>query len=149
MFTKAFTTFMSVYLAASWSLIGVNSRYVQDELKPYVDEYYRKVEANCNNNQYNSSYFYQIVFKPQEESFIAVCYYKVNGYKIEVDPNWWNSPRTTEADRIQLMNHELSHCVLNLEHRSDPKDYMYPSFIQLSPKVVDAQLYQDISNVCQ
>ena len=148
MFTKAFTSFMCVYLASTWTILGVTSRYVDNELKPYVDEYYRKVEANCNNNQYNSSIFYQVVFKPQQEEYIAVCYYKVNGYKIEVDPEWWNRPSTTEADRIQLMNHELSHCVLNLDHRDDPQDYMFPSFVRLNPKVVDAQLYQDISNIC-
>lgn len=148
MFTKTFGAFIVVYIASTWTILGVSSKYVDEELKPYVEAYYKKVEANCDNNQYNSSPFYQIVFKPQEEEHIAVCYYKVNGYKIEVDPEWWNRPSTTESDRIQLMNHELSHCVLNLGHRDDPLDYMFPSFVRLSANTFYSQLNQDIDNVC-
>jgi len=146
--TKAFTTFVCVYTAFCWTLFGVSARSVTPEFEPYVKEYYRKVEANCHPDDYNSSPFYQIKFKPQVDGIIGLCYQKINGYRIEIDPDWWNDPWRTEADRKQLMDHELAHCVIYRPHSDNAQHYMYPSHVNLSEQVENAQVLEDIVNRC-
>jgi hypothetical protein len=53
---------------------------------------------------------------------------------VKINREWWYHPTTSNADREELMNHELGHCILNRAHDTTvisglPKSIMYPSHL--------------------
>lgn len=56
-------------------------------------------------------------FSKLEFPTVGRCKKWSNGYReIEIDPDYWNSPYTTQEAKIGLIFHELGHCELNRYH---------------------------------
>lgn len=47
------------------------------------------------------------------------------------------------------MFHELSHCLLGLDHVDNYKNYMYYSVIHIPDEDLNNQLIQDIQRLCK
>lgn len=81
---------------------------VGPEFEPYVNRFMEVTGINF--------IFADIYFEEQTGNVIGVCKSKGAYRAIEIDPEWWN-----EADdwgREALMFHELSHCILDQDHRN-------------------------------
>lgn len=89
---------------------AIRQSVVDIELQPYVEMF--EEDCNCNVD-------IRITFRSQDYNYIGVCKnYKKAGWKeIYIDPEYWYA--TTEGKRITLMYHELGHCVLDQDHRSN------------------------------
>lgn len=126
-----------------------NYRHIDDELKPFTNVYMGYLKTYCQNNNYYNPKFYTIELEPEMEnpSWIGVCEGKANGYKIKINKEWWDN-NTDKDGRQQLINHEMAHCLLGLEHSKDEHNYMYYSFQRLDANEVRSQTTADIYNTC-
>lgn len=58
------------------------------------------------------------------ETWVGVCYRNGTARAIFIKKWYWNKIDSTS--RKTLLFHELGHCILDLEHRDDPNNYMNP-----------------------
>ena len=82
-------------------------------------------------------------FVDQKDDVVGRCrvfYGKKEFSQIEIDRGYWNDPSTGYKNKLNLIFHELGHCVLGLKHTEErvqyekqgmtflvPKSFMYPS----------------------
>ena len=79
--------------------------YIDEAFRPYVTAFEERHSMTVN---------VSIVFKDIEDEDVAgQCWYRSNRL-IEIDTPYWNV--ISELGREQLVEHELGHCVLNLDH---------------------------------
>lgn len=134
--------------------VAVASPYVSvdSKLKPYHDEYMRMVKEVCRPGEYNKPIKRVVGFgdtaavDKDSPDAIGWCLSTNLGYKIMIDRKFWLSLDTDE--KFQLMAHEMSHCVLGLEHRLHGYDYMAPAFFKLEPRIMRDQVRLDIEARC-
>lgn len=129
--------------------IVFNYRHIDKELTPYTDVYKSYLKVYCQNNAYYNPPFYTIELEPNMEraNWIGVCEGKSNGFTIKINKIWWDQHKDPE-ERQQLLNHEMGHCMLGLEHSKDDKNYMYYMFMKLDAAEVRSQATADIFNKC-
>lgn len=119
--------------------------YIDSELKSYNDQFLVTMNQYCKTIPND---------KPQKiirlggagGSYIGVCKLGLSRWTIVFDRAYWNI--SNREDRFQLYAHEATHCYLDLDHSSDPGNYMYPSYIYLDPYVVQQQLINNLRKVC-
>lgn len=132
------------------SVIEMNIEVVDNDLTPYVETYHIFLDKYCPNKQYNTSRRYIITKTKRDDmakdDWIGVCKSKLNGYAIEIQEEFFII--ASEEDRQQLINHEMSHCLLYKEHTSNIKNYMYDTFITRPKAIYEAQLIKDIKDYC-
>lgn len=140
-------TSLFYYMFIARTLLVISYQKVDPELVPYVAEYKNLLDKYCETKQYNTSNFYSIKLLPKMEAdHIGVCYRKFNGYKIEINGEWWNT--ASEDDRKQLIFHELAHCLIDKDHVEDQTNYMNPFFVSLKYQDLYDQVTLDIYNRC-
>jgi hypothetical protein len=124
-------------------------KHIDKEFKPYTNVYYNYLKEYCKTNKYNRQAFFTIEMADEMENpnWIGVCEDKVNGWSIKINRKWWNMNHDV-AFRQQLLNHELTHCLLLKDHVNDKSNYMYPQLIKLDPIQVIMQTTGDIYNHC-
>lgn len=128
-------------------LFVASYKKVDPALAPYVIEYKTLLDKYCENGNYNKSNFYSIkMLDKMENDHIGVCYRKINGYNIEINKEWWDTAE--DADRKQLMFHELAHCLIDKEHVDDIHNYMNPIFVELKYQDLYDQVTLDIYDRC-
>lgn len=145
-------------LAAVWINFGVacatygfpfqyKVNKVDVDLRPYVTDYYKLLNDNCKSKKFTTDDFIAIEFVEKNNDWIGLCIYKINGYQIYINKEFWD--RSLDETKRLLMYHELSHCVLGQPHIDDPYNYMYP-YIQYLPEVMfTEQTVNDITVACQ
>jgi len=95
-------------------LISCETRMSKDKIdpafRPYLDEVieFSKGELNKNNLRSLKIGF----FDNKGSSEVGVCKHIFN--EILIDKNYW--ARTTEEGRLEIIMHEIGHCVLNRYH---------------------------------
>ena len=119
---------------------------IDQKLKLYYDHYMSLINSNCpklNKNQPKQIFIY---FSDHKDSIIGLC--SKNNYRfiVTIDNKYWS--KADEAQKYQLVMHELSHCVLGIDHSSDIGNYMFPVLEDLSMNIVYEQVVQDIKNKC-
>lgn len=133
------------------AMFQFNYEVVDDDLKPYVQNYKEHLQTYCKNNKYNTTRRY-LITKVNKEDFekptwIGVCKKQLNGFTIEIQTEFFEN--ASDEDRQQLINHELSHCMLNKEHVQDVSNYMFETFIQRPKDEYEAQLIKDMKDECK
>jgi hypothetical protein len=85
---------------------------------------------------------------------IGACVYSVPRY-ISINPAWWNRTDITNSEREYAIYHELGHCILDRNHKTDltsfvdypsaqvPVSMMYPSIISSTIYKNNLQYYND------
>lgn len=142
-------TYLSIfyYLVAFKILFVTNYKRIDDELRPFTEEYHALLDKYCDTKNYNTSNFYSITFvNSMNDGDIGVCYRKINGYSIEVNKQWWDA--VSENDRRQLIYHEMAHCLIYKDHVDDKNNYMNPYFNRLQYNDLADQASLDIYNRC-
>lgn len=144
-----FTTFLSAFaVTACAKAVQFNHKSVDKELIPYVLEYKALLKEYCPNDAYNTTTMYKIELSPrlENDSWLGVCNYKINGFHIQILKSFWD--RAEPEERRQLMYHELTHCLLDKDHNDDQTHYMYKYFNYVDPAMVKKQLILDIIITC-
>lgn len=120
--------------------------YCNKNLKPYVKEVLEITNKYCTKKQYYNPLHTYIYFKKLPNNIIGYCSSKINGYGITIDPIYWKY--ATEADRFQLVVHEMSHCIIGKNHVDNKFNYMYYSLYPLSKQIVTQQFIENLRSVC-
>lgn len=93
-----------------------------------------------------------MLFEPNgpDESSLAVCFRLGRTSRISVDPASWEEYGTDDARR-QIIFHELSHCILKLEHNiEDNRNYMFPRIeVILDKDSLIKQVSTDMKEFCK
>jgi len=127
---------------------------VDKELAPYVELYAKALAFNgCKNKYLNLPRRTFIVFDNLIEntvegvgSEIGVCEPGYHTFTVRVDRYHWNLASIQQ--RMQLVFHELGHCVLRLDHSQDSGNYMFPLEPQLTLEDFYSQVNADMQYVC-
>ncbi len=133
-----------LYFIFSLCFIFLPIKYVHPELRYYYQYFKYKVEEQCVEMKEPPKVF--IYFSDLKDYNIGFCHESYFGtyYRITIDRNYW-----TEADfqsRMNLMMHELAHCVLNKDHVDDKTNYMYKDDTVVVD--LDRQVEADIKQWC-
>lgn len=101
---------------------------VDHEIAPYYNEFMEIVKNECPNLQLPNQLF--VLFDELNDDEIGSCTVYLHKKQILIDKNFWS---ISEARvRKQLVFHELTHCVLKLNHVDVENNYMYP-YIETVP----------------
>lgn len=129
----------------TWAFFTL-SQYTDPVLQPYVDDYLSLVKQSCKVNQLNLPHSRLIRFLEPGRDRAAECGFNSRYWFINVSPSYWN--RIGEEDRAQLMYHELSHCILRMDHSPDPENYMYYKTTPVTKIMAQLQVLQDAKDIC-
>lgn len=124
-----YLTLVLIYLS-SLLLIGCDGsrpKVVDTDILPYIERF----EAYYNNTVEYSVTFTDTMDNP---AWVGVCYiYETGNRNVEINRHYWEDASDNEKE--ELIFHELGHCTLNRDHRSDkiayknssvPISIMYP-----------------------
>lgn len=139
---------MTVNIITIGSKIEFGKEKVDTNLKPYVQSYYKLLDQFCPNKNFEHSKYYTIEFGNGGDKWIGVCYWKINGYHIKIDKDFWDN-EATDSDRYQLMYHEMAHCLIDKDHVDDKHNYMNPGYNHIFYEDMLKQVIEDIKQRCQ
>ena len=105
------------------------------------------VEKHCDKPQYYLPSNITIKFDALQGEEIAYCQRKVAGFELAFDRYFWTSV-LDPVDRKQVMMHEMTHCLFNQDHVSDPNHYMAPYFKHFSEEELNRQFLQYLQVKC-
>ena len=121
---------------------------IDPQLKPYYNEYLLLAKLYCNEKDLNIPRRISIQLSDwMEEGTLGFCIqYPTMSYFIRIQETYWN--KANEAQRYQVIVHELSHCVMREGHSDDPHSYMYYAINDLSIEETNRQLVDFLSKKC-
>jgi hypothetical protein len=115
-------------------------------LEPYKLEVMTMIQQHCYPSQYYNPKKQFLYFKQLTDGAIGQCVLNPFYYKIEIDPDYWR--HLSEDERYQLLAHELTHCVLLIDHIDNKNDYMYYYMVDIPKDIVKKQLLENIKLRC-
>ena len=107
-----------------------NSVGVEDEFIEFI-ALYSKYKKEYTGTSYIGGV--SVVFHELEYPMIGACATlngHSRGYRIYIEPNYWNNPLVTDVERELLILHELGHCDLGYDH-FDESSIMEPAAIDV------------------
>lgn len=122
---------------------------VSPEFKPYYNEFMGYVQNKCTEKQYNNPY--KIIIDTNSfitGDIVGVCLRSIYSYRIYIKTDFWKT--ANDIAKYGVIMHELTHCVLRMDHSEDPNNYMYP-YYDVSIKSIEQvkqQLMVNINNTC-
>lgn len=125
---------------------AVPIHYVEKDLEVYINNFESLTKIYCPSTRLPNQFI--VGFGDlSKEGWIGVC--KINSLRSEIviDREHWTT--ATEDDKISLVNHEASHCVLDKDHVDDPMNYMYFQYTKISKEVVIEQTIKNIKENCK
>lgn len=131
------------------AFVAMPSKNVDSTLKPYYDDYYSVVRPLCSTVHYLTQNKVNVKFADLSmlgHGTIGLCRARLFMYTVLIDPRAWLI--MTEADRYQVMMHELSHCHMFLPHVDDPYNYMFAYEVTMSKEEVRRQLIENAHIHC-
>ena len=139
-------------MVAMWSYVmdsnfAIFYRNIDPALQPYVEGYYNTIKDRCPQRTKDLSDRYTIEFISRSDEYIGQCRYKINGYKVLINKEWWDN-NNNESQKIQLVYHELAHCVIYKAHVTDRIHYMNPEMNNLPHELYMPQVNEDIDSFC-
>lgn len=116
-------------------------------LEPYKIEVLNIVKQQCKEGEYNNPEKQLLYFKELSTDTIAECSSNYNVYyKIEVNPNYWN--KYNEADKFQIIAHEMFHCLFGMDHSPDKHNFMYYSMTSIPKDITIMQMVEYLKHEC-
>lgn len=132
--------------ALAWGMLHPYKN-IDKQLQPYYNTYMGLVSLYCPKIKDTLKPQISIYFNyHNDDNWVGICYLYKNKFVVQIDHKYWVN--TTEDDRKEIMYHELSHCVLDLDHSPDPKNYMYAYDSHLTITDTINQVISDIKGKC-
>lgn len=154
---RVLNSFMKFSMLASWTALVfscstlVGFRHYEDpQLTKYVSNYYDLVLKNCNTDNYNTGTMISVEFAnfAKTSTIMGMCHRYINGYKIQISKRYWDNELIAD-EKMQLLYHELAHCVLYKEHVKDKSNYMNAEFYYIPYEKFIQQVTADIRFQCR
>lgn len=115
-------------------------------LEVYKVEVLKIIQDHCYPSQYYNPRKQFVYFKHLTDGVVGQCALNPWYYKIEIDPTYWK--HMSEDERFQVMAHEMTHCLLLLDHVDNRYNYMYYMMVDLPKKTVIDQLLVNLKYRC-
>lgn len=127
--------------------IVVPYKNINKELLPYHNRFMRLTNMVCKPKQYFYPERIDIEFKKLRSPTIGYCAYNSVEFNIYIDREYWK--QASEDTKEVLIFHEMTHCVLQLNHVKNKNNYMYESVnTNISKEVVEIQTLINIAKIC-
>lgn len=121
---------------------------IDPQLVPYDKEFIETVSSICPWYKYN--HFIQKAIYFQNLPSNKLAYSLSNGrtrMRIVVDSNYW--VRANDDMKYATMFHELGHSILDLDHSSDPTNWIFAYEFNISKEEVKKQLIYLLKERCR
>lgn len=119
---------------------------VEPEFMPYVRQVRSDILIFCDKDEFQYKNF-TILFADLKGPNVGICSRDSNGFLILVDQGSWQN--MNEALRYELLAHELSHCMLHMNHSQNTENYMYPILRpNLTIDETRTQMFFEIGHAC-
>lgn len=122
---------------------------VGEEFKHILNDFRVKMWDKCDGKHIKSTWQlsistgYDLVYN--NKNIIGLCHPRLFGFDITVSKEYWDI--ASDANKKQLLYHELLHCYLNLEHKRDT--IMDEYTIPFSDNEIESQLDAIIGEACE
>lgn len=136
--------FLLAWLMSLLIFINVPIKQIDPRVEPYYNEFMGIVKNECPNLETPRQFI--VGFGTLRNEEIGLCYTYSVRREIKFDESFWEI--TPEYGRKQLVFHELTHCVLNVHHIDNDKNYMNPYLIYIPESDLIDQLQQNARSVC-
>lgn len=140
--------FILSFLAILIIIMNIPSHHTEAPLIPYEQNYLAKIENICPDGikiRQRPQRVIQFGDLPSPE--IGLCAISMFRTVLTIDKQYWRV--ADEVEKLSLFEHEEGHCVLGLEHRDDPNNYMYFQAYPISKEELDKQVNNDIKENCK
>ncbi len=140
--------FVVSLMAISWltaCAFVVPMRKIDKDIQPYYDAFIENFTEICGN--YNPPNLVNIHFTKLVSPNIGGCLSYPFGYTLDIDQEYWDLAPSSR--RVQLVYHELSHCVLGKDHVDNPDNYMYSSLEDLPLETTLNQTRDNMHEFCK
>lgn len=119
---------------------------VDEAFKPYVKVIKRDIKTFCSKDEFQHKNF-RILFSTLPGHEVGLCVRNHSGFRIFIDPLSWETMGV--ASRYEVLAHEMSHCMLHLDHTADKQSYMNP-YLRKSFSINETrlQMISEIGKVC-
>lgn len=89
---------------------------IDAELKPYVQEFIYASEGTVTKRDFRG---FSIGFRDYDGgNIVGTCH--PAAFEVDISRTWWKSEWHTQDERIELVFHELGHCILRRGHTKKP-----------------------------
>lgn len=116
-------------------------------LIPYTNKVMAIVNKYCKKDQYNNPLHEYIYFTKLKGDDIGECGYGYNKFIIRIDSKFWL--KASEDERIEVIFHEMYHCLFKKDHVDNSNNYMYYKIADLNKDVVIQQFTEDVKRICK
>lgn len=121
---------------------------IDDELKPYVKDFFTISNKYCKIEQYNLPPKMTITFTDRlGKGVIGVCGRNSLDFEIILSRGYWDN--FDESDRFSLFMHEAMHCYLKQDHVADKHNFMFAYYYRLGKEEVIEQMKVLVKDKCQ
>lgn len=118
---KIFTTFlMMLSLTACAGMdFRLTKKYkgIDPEFETYITEFIYLSKGKVSDNHFKG---FTMGFRtyPKDSTTVGTCHYSVN--EVDISKEWWKDWNRSYSERIELIFHELGHCILKRGHSNKP-----------------------------
>ena len=80
---------------------------------------------------------------------LGICYHRTahDGFEIQITPEVMTNEKWASRRKTTIL-HEFSHCMLNLPHTSNDKNYMFPQIVDITEEQLDEQVLENMRANC-
>lgn len=122
--------------------IPVSLANIDLELSPFYYDFLKLIPKSC-----KFEGLQDIKFSILKKTVLGECTQYLSHSKIEINSVYWEV--LTDSQKKQLMYHELSHCILDINHSLDKNNYMTSEgFPKLSDTDLENQVIANIIEYC-
>lgn len=118
---------------------------IDSRVQPFYNKYMKVLNTYCNEDQYFHPAF-KIEIKKLSEPVIGLCISLPNKFTIYLDETFWNEEN--DVDKLILVAHELTHCMLDQEHIDKYGHFMAPSFYPIPLERLYSQMIDLFKEKC-
>lgn len=147
----------ALYITLGWLIFSTfiePKEKIDPELRHFYDEFNKLVKDNCNKRGIISNpsrikieFIDYINERKDSNVVIGQCQLGLFKYRVIIHRKWYAS--STLLERYNLLYHELSHCILKLQHIDDYNNFMYPEMVILPYDKLKQQVVNEIKAICQ
>ena len=120
--------------------------YVSSDLRPHVEAFKEAYELSCGGTLEFPEYYKIETATDLYKNRAGVCVRLPGMFLIKIDRDGWE--HSDQHEKMQVMFHELSHCLLKEDHSKNSSNYMYYKMNDLVDEEVVRQTFVVMRRHC-
>lgn len=122
-------------------------RHIQKEFRPYYSNYKTLLSVYCPNQYKTGGESIEFGTRHRNNDEIAYCAIFPFKWKIFVDVDYWKL--ASPEKKLTIIRHELSHCMLGVDHSLDKNNFMYAYLPTLTFIEIENQTVELLKKTCK